>query len=163
MEPPSGIGRVVAMRALTLTTAAESREVLLWVGLPVEDDGAGSRAPWRCPLAFGGLGADAAKVRPIPGEDSLQALVCALDYARRMLPYYAHRAGGTLSAWDGGFDGDFDVITPNARLIDFYGEASGEALDAVRQAERALRTVGDRELRKVHERLQSLVKKYGEK
>jgi hypothetical protein len=153
------IGTTVAERILTFAASGDSREVTLRVGAPVADDGAKRVAPWRCTIQIEGLDGDAGKPTTIYGEDSLQALVLALDFARRMLPFYARRAGGSLSAGDE----DFDIITPNARLLDFYGQVSGEAMQVVREAELALRERSEPELAVVHRRTRELVDKYGEK
>jgi len=104
------------------------------------------------------MGGTADRPTPIFGEDSLQALVLALDFARRMLPFYARKAGGTLSAGDD----DFDVITPNAAALDFYGRVSGEAMQAVREAERALRGKAEPDLVDLHRQMRELVDRYGE-
>jgi hypothetical protein len=100
------------------------------------------------------------KMCSIAGEDSLQALVLALDAARRLLPHYAEQLGGALS-WAG--CGDLDVISPQQDLVEAYGKVAGEAMAAVRSAEAALRDTQDSALASVHDKLLELVHRYGER
>jgi hypothetical protein len=50
--------------------------------------------PWWCPVQISGLGGR--RLETVAGEDSLQALILALEFASRELPLEAGRAGGQL-------------------------------------------------------------------
>jgi hypothetical protein len=50
--------------------------------------------PWLCPVGVIGLGK--LSLRPIAGEDSVQALVLALEFVTNVLPLEAQRAHGHL-------------------------------------------------------------------
>ena len=155
MWKPEQLGNVVATRVLTLKIDDVESSVELLVGQPVRSPDAEEGEPWWCPMRFG-VGPD--KLWASPGEDSLQALILALELARKLLPFYAKQAGGTILDPD-----DLDVITPNGKLMEFYGEAAGEALKAIRQADRLLRDNEDPALTGIRQELGRLVSKYGDK
>ena len=50
--------------------------------------------PWWCPVHISGLGRR--QLEKVPGEDSLQALVLALEYVSRVLPVEADHGGARL-------------------------------------------------------------------
>jgi hypothetical protein len=50
--------------------------------------------PWWCPVQISGLGKR--RLEPVAGEDSLQALILAFEFASRVLPLEAERGGGHL-------------------------------------------------------------------
>ena len=156
MWRPEQLGNVVATRVLTLRIGEVESSVDLVVGQPVRSPNAEEGEPWWCPIRFG-VGPD--KLWASAGEDSLQALILALELARKLLPFYAKQAGGTILL----DPGDTDVITPNAKLMEFYGEAAGEALKAIRQADRLLRDSEDPALTGIRQELGRLVSKYGDK
>jgi len=157
LKPPQDIGTIVAERELTLTTEQGERKVFLRLSQPFLETAGEGHPFWRCWLQFEGIGPTSA-VHPVAGVDSLQTIVLGLDLARKLLAHEAKKAGGTISAYD-----DLDIISPSAKLLDFYGEAAGEALKAVRQAESELRAASDPGLRRLHAEMRRLVEKYGDK
>ena len=159
MWMPTNLGTEIAQRKLTLRIDADTLPVVLRVGQPVRAPEPNESEPWFCPMRFEGLGPEG-RLFAIAGEDSLQALVLALEYARRMLPRFAKEAGGTLLVWA---SEDLDVVSPQRDLVAAYAEASAEALHGVRAAEAALRGTDDPPLQILHENLAALVTKYGER
>ena len=63
-------------------------------GFPVRAPRPERGDPWWCPVQIAGLGKR--HLENIPGEDSLQALILALEFASLILPDEADRAGGHL-------------------------------------------------------------------
>lgn len=53
-----------------------------------------TRDPWWCPVHIAGLGKR--QLERVPGEDSLQALILALELVTHVLPIEADRAGAHL-------------------------------------------------------------------
>jgi hypothetical protein len=153
MWRPSQLGTVIAERDLTLDLGDLSRPAKLRVGQPVRSP---EGIPWFCPVMFDGL-RPTDKLYTVAGEDSLQALVLALDFARKMLPHLAAQEGGKL-IW---LSDDLDLISPERDALQAYARASAEALHAVRHAEKALRETPEPELRGIHHELAALVAKYG--
>ena len=76
MWKPIEIGPVVAERKLTFQRDDLQKSVTLVVGQPVRPDRADALDPWWCPIQLRGLDD---RVHSIAGEDSLQALVLALE------------------------------------------------------------------------------------
>ncbi len=64
------------------------------VGCPVRAPRPKRGDPWWCPVQISGLGKR--QLEKIPGEDSLQALILALEFVSRILPAEADRVGGQL-------------------------------------------------------------------
>lgn len=99
MWRPTVLGVVVAERRLVLTRASRrSAKVVIRIGTPVRSPRAEKRDPWWCPVAVDGLGPPT--VRAVAGEDSLQSLMLALEFAGNVLPLEAERSGGHLE-WYG--------------------------------------------------------------
>lgn len=94
MWKPTTVGQVVAERQFDLDGAKRRRRVVLRFGRPVRAPKASARDPWWCPVEVRGLGAS--RVRAVPGEDSLQALILGLEFAASVLPLEAATAGGHL-------------------------------------------------------------------
>jgi hypothetical protein len=91
MWRPKDLGTVIAERALLFKRRGKpSKTVRLKFGQPVRRRG----GPWWCPVQIAGLGPK--KLIPIAGEDSLQALVLALEFVTLTLPAHAKQAGGYL-------------------------------------------------------------------
>jgi hypothetical protein len=155
MWKPTELGTEIAKRDLTLRIRGRKHRVVLRVGLPVRNPASRVRDPWFCPLRFGGLGPKG-KLYSVAGEDSLQALVLALDFARQMMPHYARVAGGTLT-W---VDKDRDVVSPQRTLAEAYAKVATEAVSVIRDSERTLRRINDPRLRPTQARLAALPKKY---
>ena len=93
MWKPIEIGTVVAERKLTFQSDDLQKNVTLVVGQPVRPDIADESDPWWCPIQLRGLDD---RVHSIAGEDSLQALVLALEFARTLLTTTAKDDGGTV-------------------------------------------------------------------
>src|SRR6266498_455967 len=92
---PRKIGSVIAERRLTFTRPQKRiRIVSVRFGRPVRSPRPERGDPWWCPIQVAGLGKR--QLRPIAGEDSLQALVLALEFVTHTLPMEAERAGGHL-------------------------------------------------------------------
>ena len=155
MWMPTELGAEIAKRDLVLRLGRRKRMVRLRIGCPVKARNGRKNDPWFCPIVIERLG-PREKVYSIAGEDSLQALVLALDFARRMLPHYAQKAGGTIE-W---VSKDLDVISPQRELVEHYGQALTETLNGVRNAEAGLRGTKDPRLRMVHNHLATLLQKY---
>jgi hypothetical protein len=95
MWRPRKLGVVIAERRLQFARRRKrSRVVSVRFGQPVRSQRPQRGDPWWCPVEITGLGKWS--VRPIAGEDSLQALVLALEFVTRVLPLEAERAGGHL-------------------------------------------------------------------
>src|SRR5437588_11108363 len=95
MWRPRRLGKIVAERRLRLI-GPRRRPAIVTVkfGRPVRSPRPESGDPWWCPVAIAGLGKR--RLNPIAGEDSLQALVLALEFVTRLLPFEAERAGARL-------------------------------------------------------------------
>jgi hypothetical protein len=113
MWKPIEIGTVVAERKLTFQSDDLQKSVTLVVGQPVRSDIADESDPWWCPIQLRGLDD---RVHSIAGEDSLQALVLALEFARTLLTTTAKDDGGTVS-WE---QDDLDCVTPSRATIEAY-------------------------------------------
>jgi hypothetical protein len=97
MWRPKKLGHVVAERRFRFDGAKGPRHVLLRFGRPVRAPKASPRDPWWCPIEVSGLGGlGVSRVRAVAGEDSLQALILALEFAANVLPFEAATAGGHL-------------------------------------------------------------------
>ena len=92
---PRRLGRVIAERKLRFERSRQSaRTVCVRFGQPVRSQEPQRNDPWWCPVEVIGLGKRS--LRPIAGEDSLQALVLALEFVTNVLPIEAQRVGGHL-------------------------------------------------------------------
>ena len=95
MWRPRALGRVVAERTLRLERPRRRATVVrVRFGRPVRAPRPGRGDPWWCPVQISGLGKR--RLEKVPGEDSLQALILALEFASRSLPLEADRAGAHL-------------------------------------------------------------------
>jgi hypothetical protein len=95
MWRPRRLGRVIAARKLRLVRSRRpSGIVFVRFGQPVRARLPRRGDPWWCPVEITGLGKRS--LRPIAGEDSLQALVLALEFVTKALPVEAERAHGHL-------------------------------------------------------------------
>jgi Domain of unknown function (DUF6968) len=92
---PRKLGSVIAERRLRFAGPRKrARVVSLRFGQPVRSSRPERGDPWWCPVEIRGLGKRS--LRPIAGEDSLQALVLAFEFVSRVLPVEAERAGGHI-------------------------------------------------------------------
>jgi hypothetical protein len=95
MWKPEQLGEVIAERRLLLRRrGARPKGVRVRFGRPVRARQAKRGDPWWCPVEIVGLGTRPFKA--VAGEDSLQALVLALELVERTLPAKAKRAGGRV-------------------------------------------------------------------
>jgi hypothetical protein len=95
MWRPRRLGKAVAERRLRLV-GPRRRAAIVTVrfGRPVRSPRPERGDPWWCPVEIEGLGKT--RLNPIAGEDSLQALVLALEFVTQLLPLEAARAGGQI-------------------------------------------------------------------
>jgi hypothetical protein len=91
---PHKLGNPFAERKLRLLRDRRSRAEVIRFGLPVRSPRPQRGDPWWCPVQVTGLGKR--RFSPIPGEDSLQALVLAFEWVTNVLPLEAELAGGHL-------------------------------------------------------------------
>jgi hypothetical protein len=92
---PRRIGRVIAERKLRFVPFRRSAgTVSVRSGQPVRAPKAQRGDPWWCPVEVIGLGRRS--LWQIAGEDSLQALILALEFMANVLPIEAQRARGHL-------------------------------------------------------------------
>jgi hypothetical protein len=90
---PRKIGSVIAERRLKFAEPGKrGRTVSVRFGQPVRASRPGRGDPWWCPVGITGLGKRS--LRPIAGEDSVQAIVLAFEFVTHVLPLEAERAGG---------------------------------------------------------------------
>jgi uncharacterized protein DUF6968 len=92
---PRRLGRVIAERKLRFVRWRRPTGIVsVRFGQPVRSPRAQSGDPWWCPVQVTGLAKRS--VRPIAGEDSVQALVLTLEFVTNVLPVEAERAHGRL-------------------------------------------------------------------
>jgi len=91
---PRSLGTVIAERRLRLVRRRRARIVTVRFGRPVRALRPRRGDPWWCPVEITGL--SKRRLRAIAGEDSLQALVLALEFVTRTLPVEAERSGADL-------------------------------------------------------------------
>ena len=95
MWRPRKLGRIIAERKLRFVRSRRrAGVVLVRFGQPVRVRRPQRGDPWWCPVEVTGLGKRS--LRPIAGEDSLQALVLALEFVTNVLPVEAEHAHGHL-------------------------------------------------------------------
>src|SRR5438309_7448183 len=133
MWRPKDLGMVIAQRELTFETSAGKRTALLRIGKPVRAPTPEDEDPWWCPIQFESLD-PSAKVYAIGGVDQLHSLLLALDFARKMVPHFAEKAGGK-AYWD---EAEMDCIFPQRATIDAYVESSAEVFALLREVLDAL-------------------------
>ena len=92
---PRTLGRVIAERTLKLERPGRrASAVRVTFGRPVRAPRPERGDPWWCPVEISGLGKR--RLEKVAGEDSLQALILALEFAGRILPVEADRVGARL-------------------------------------------------------------------
>ena len=100
MWRPRKLGNVIAERTLRFEGPRKpDRVVRLRLGQPVRARRPKRGDPWWCPVEIRGLGNRS--LRPIAGEDSVQAIGLAFEFVTHVLPIEAEGAGGHLE-WLGG-------------------------------------------------------------
>jgi hypothetical protein len=92
---PRTLGIVIAERTLKLERPGRrATAVRVKFGRPVRAPRPERGDPWWCPVEISGLGKR--RLERVPGEDSLQALILAMEFVCRVLPVEAARAGARL-------------------------------------------------------------------
>ena len=95
MWRPHRLGKAVAERRLRLVRPRRRAAIVtVRFGRPVRSPRPERGDPWWCPVEIEGLGKR--RLNPIAGEDSLQALVLALEFVTQLLPLEAERAGAQI-------------------------------------------------------------------
>ena len=95
MWRPESLGDVIAERVCDLRRGGRKvGRVTITFGRPVRAPNPESRDPWWCPVRISGSGIEL--FRPIPGDDSLQALILGLEFAADILPEQAKSLRGRL-------------------------------------------------------------------
>jgi len=95
MWRPRALGRVIAQRTLRLERPRRRPTIVqVKFGRPVRAPRSKRGDPWWCPVEISGVGKR--RLEAVPGEDSLQALILALELTSRVLPFEADRAGGHI-------------------------------------------------------------------
>jgi hypothetical protein len=162
MWRPSELGEVFVTRQFRLRRGVK-RSVVLRIGRPIKDPTTRRSGDWCVPLQIDGLGPG--KLVPVWGVDGLQALVLALDYARRSLTQWTEEAEGTIFWLD-----EFDTLFGESRLQSYQFVAYLRLLEGLREVmehlERELspRTVWRdkrRETRRLLDRVSALVETGG--
>jgi hypothetical protein len=125
MWKPDDVGEVFASRRITFSRAKRKYAVEIEIGRPVK--GPEQRDPWWCPVR---VGPPLSALEAVAGEDSLQALMLALEFLQTMLPTLAQRKRGSVE-W----------LAEHERLIfadtfqkTMAWEAVENALDGLRRA-----------------------------
>lgn len=154
MWKPEDIGHIIAERELDFKNDTGSKKVLLRIGQPVRSPVPKDGDPWWCPIFIEGLGDN--KYQAIAGEDSLQCLLLALQYAKKMLPEYAKGEGGRVY-W---LTEDMDSIFDQQEMIHVYSTMIGEAFQVLRDAARKLREIKSRDMQDTLIQIEQLVQKY---
>jgi hypothetical protein len=84
MWRPTELGDIVAERELMLRRKGHrARIVRVRFGRPTRGSNSDLQDPWLCPILITGFGK--ARMTSIAGEDSLQALILALEFVVRIL------------------------------------------------------------------------------
>ena len=95
MWRPRRLGKAIAERRLRLVRPRRRAAIVtVRFGRPVRSPRPERGDPWWCPVEIEGLGKR--RLNPIAGEDSLQALVLALEFVTQLLPLEAERAGAQI-------------------------------------------------------------------
>ena len=137
MWRPQALGEVIAERVCDLRRGDRRiGQVTVSLGRPVRAPSPETGDPWWCPVRISGAGIDLEK--PIAGEDSLQALLLALEFAADILPAEAQSLGARLD-WLGepeqlviarqGLDGPPDNAF--TALLDRLARNPANAIDAL--------------------------------
>ena len=95
MWRPRALGKIIAERRLRLERPRRRATVVrVRFGCPVRAPRPKRGDPWWCPVQISGLGKR--RLEKVPGEDSLQALILALEFISRTLPAEADRVDAHL-------------------------------------------------------------------
>jgi hypothetical protein len=125
MWRPDDVGEVIASRRITFARAKRKQVVEIAIGRPVK--GPERRDPWWCPVR---VGAPIDVFQAVAGEDSLQALVLALDFVQTTLPSLARRKRGTVE-WLGERE---RLVFAGTQMQMMAWESLARTLDGMRRA-----------------------------
>jgi hypothetical protein len=129
MWRPSVLGELVAERQLVLQRPGEPPDtVVVRFGRPVRAPVPEDPETWWCPVQVIGLGTN--RITSLPGVDSLQALVLALEFVTNTLPDAATEAGGTIN-WLGETE---QPVFASTRQIEQFSRAHIELLRGLETA-----------------------------
>lgn len=151
---PKTLGHVVAERVLTFHKGRRTRRVVFAVGCPVK--AGDTLGGWWCPFEFRGLGRK--RFYTLAGEDALQALLLAVNFARKIAPTLVAQAGGTTLSWLG----DLDFIYDHDKTEEFYARVAGEALGVLRRIDRHVHEDGRTIPRTLRKQLTKILRQYPE-
>ncbi len=129
MWKPEQLGDPIAARRVQFRAAGRTRLVSIEIGKPIK--GPERRDPWWCPVR---AGAPFKKFVAVPGQDSLQSLVLALEFLQRALPLWAREQRGRV-AW---LDEQERIVFADSALRSLQLTALTNALDGLRRALTAL-------------------------
>ncbi len=159
MWRPRRVGEVIAERKLFLKRRGR-RSRVVWVkfGRPVRSPAPERGDPWWCPVQVTGLGR--LETHPVAGEDSLQALVLALEFVTKILPFQAKKAGGKIE-WLGERE---RPVFANTFLFEMYETALSSLVVGIQAGLRLLEGAGgsnSRRRERVLEKLRTLAVNWG--
>ncbi len=155
MWKPKDIGQIIAERELEFKNDdTGSKKIFLRIGQPVRSSAPEDGDPWWCPILIEGFGGT--KFQAIAGEDSLQCLLLALKYAKKILPEYAKEQGGQIY-W---LTEDMDSIFDQQNMIDSYSMIIAEAFKVLREAARKLRKSKSGDMQDTLIQIEQLLHKY---
>ena len=126
MWQPTELGEPFVERRFNFRRGRERRAVTFKIGRPLKDPSTRRSGPWCVPILIEGLGPG--RLAPVFGEDALQALVLALDYARRRLVHWAEEEGGVIS-----WLLEYDTLFGESRLHSYQFVAYLRLLEALRE------------------------------
>lgn len=156
MWRPRKLGSAIAERRLKFAGPRKrARIVSIRFGRPVRSPQPDRGDPWWCPVEITGLGKR--KLRPIAGEDSLQALVLALEFVTHVLPTEAERAGGHVE-WLG--ERERRLVFANTLLVGLASRAVQNLVEGLTTAVDLLENGGARRptaAKKVARQLRALI------
>ena len=140
MWRPRALGRVIAQRTLRFERRhRRPRSVSVVFGCPLRAPRPLRGDPWWCPVEVVGLGKR--RLETIAGEDSLQALILAVEFVRRVLPMEAERAGGRLQS----FGDHEDLVFANTVLLGLAERGLQNCIKGLAEAVAVLENNGARD------------------
>jgi hypothetical protein len=157
MWRPRALGKVIADRQLKLERPRRrSTRVRVRIGCPVRAPRPTRGDPWWCPVQISGLGRR--RMEMIAGEDSLQALILALEFTSRVLPAEAARVGAHLQ-WLGERE---DLVFANTFMAGMLERNLGNCITGLADAVGVLENgAGRRTAKRLAQRLRALIMSSG--
>jgi hypothetical protein len=154
MWKPDSIGTIIAERILEFKDSHGQKKVYLRFGQPVRSPKPEQGDPWYCPIVIEGLGNT--KFRLSAGEDALQSLLLALQFAKNILPEYAKKEGGHIY-W---LSKEMDSIFDQQHMVDVYSMMAGEAFQVLRDVATKIQETKSTEIRDALTQIDQLLQKY---